>query len=31
MEQQLQDLKLEVLAKIEQANDLKSLNEVRVA
>jgi len=31
MEQQLQDLKLEVLAKIEQANDLKSLNDVRVA
>ncbi len=31
MEQQLQQLKLEVLAKIEQSSDLKSLNDVRVA
>ena len=31
MEQQLNELKLEALAKIEAASDLKALNEVRVA
>lgn len=31
MEQKLKDLQGEALAKIEQAEDLKSLNDVRVA